>query len=92
MLSFPSSFVSAVNQAIKSFIWGKTAKIKHTAMIGPKEKEGLNMPDFEIVNNSLKVTWVRRLNDSADASWSAIPLAFLSNVGGRIFFFSAILI
>ena len=44
------------------------------------------MPDFEIVNNSLKVTWVRRLNDSADASWSTIPLAFLSNVGGRFLF------
>ena len=55
-------------------------------MIGPKEKEGLNMPDFQIVNNSLKVTWVRRLNDSADASWSTIPLPFLSNVGGRFLF------
>ena len=44
------------------------------------------MPDFQIVNNSLKVTWVRRLNDSADASWSTIPLAFLSNVGGRFLF------
>lgn len=68
MLYFPSSFVKTVNQATKSFIWGKTAKIKHAAMIGLKEKGGLNMPDFEIVNNSLKVTWGRRLNDSADAS------------------------
>ena len=40
---------------------------------------------------ALKVTWVRRLNDSVDASSSTIPLAFLSNVGGR-FFFIAILI
>ena len=44
------------------------------------------MPNFQIVNNSLKATWVRRLNDSADASWSTIPLAFLSNVGGRFLF------
>ena len=27
MLSFPSSFVSAVNQAIKSFIWGKQLRL-----------------------------------------------------------------
>ena len=60
-----------MDQAIKSFIWGKTAKIKHTAMIGPKEKGGLDMPDFQIVNNSLKVTWVRRLNDSADLAGAA---------------------
>ncbi|KAL9960119.1 hypothetical protein ACROYT_G033528 [Oculina patagonica] len=87
MLSFPYSFVKTVNQTIKSFIWGKTAKIKHTTMIGPKEKGGLNMPDFDIVNNSLKVTWIKRLNDSPhDASWSHIPLAYLNKVGGRFLF------
>ena len=47
-------------------------------MIGPKEKGGLNMPDFEIVNNALKVTWIKRLNGSNPAaSWSYIPLAYL---------------
>ena len=87
MLSFPHSFVKTVNQTIKSFIWRKTAKIKHTAMIGPKEKGGLNMPDFDIINNSLKVTWIKRLNDSPhNASWSHIPLAYLNNVGGRFLF------
>ena len=87
MLSFPSPFITMVNQAIKSFIWGKTAKIKHTAMIGPKEKGGLNMPDFEIVHNALKATWIKRLNDSNPAaSWSHIPLAYLKNVGGRFVF------
>ena len=87
MLSFPSSFITTVNQAIKSFIWGKTVKIKHTTLIGPKEKGGLNMPDFEIVNNSLKVTWIKRLNGSNPAaSWSHIPHAYLNNVGGRFLF------
>ena len=44
------------------------------------------MLDFEIVNNSFKVTWVRRLNNISDASWGTITLAFLSNVGGRFLF------
>ena len=89
MLSFPSFFMTTVNQAIKSFIWGKTVKIKHSTMIGPKEKGGLNMPDFQIVNNALKVTWIKRLNGSNPAtvtSWSYIPLAYLKNVGGRFLF------
>ena len=87
MLLFPSFFITTVNQAIKSFIWGKTVKIKHSTMIGPKEKGGLNMPDFEIVNNALKVTWIKRLNGSNPAaSWSHIPLAYLNNVGGRFLF------
>ncbi len=60
---------------------------KYTAMIAPKEKVGLNMPDFDIVNNSLKVTWIKGLNDSPhDACWSHIPLAYLNNVGGRFLF------
>ena len=90
MLSFPSFFITTVNQAIKSFIWEKIVKIKHTTMIGPKEKGGLNMPDFEIVNNALKVPWIKRLNGSNPAaSWSHIPLAYLqylNNVGGRFLF------
>ena len=45
------------------------------------------MPDFEIVNNALKVTWIKRLNGSNPAAnWSHIPLAYLNNVGGRFLF------
>ena len=42
------------------------------------------MPDFKIVNNALKVTWIKRLHGSNPAtSCSYIPLAYLKNVGGR---------
>ena len=45
------------------------------------------MPDVEIVNNALKVIWVKRLNGSNPAtSWSYIPLAYLKHFGGRFFF------
>lgn len=30
-------------------------------MIEPKEQGGLNMPDFQIIDEALKVVWVRRL-------------------------------
>ena len=33
-------------------------------MIGPKIKGGLDLPDFKIVNNALKVTWLRRPHES----------------------------
>ena len=52
-------------------------------MIGPKEQGGLDMPDFDIINNALKATWVKRLNDSSEtSSWSHIPLYYLQDVGG----------
>ena len=56
-------------------------------MIGPKERGGLDMPDFKIINNSLKVTWIKRLNDStADASWCHIPMEYPKPVGDHFLF------
>ena len=41
------------------------------------------MPDFDIINDALKATWVKRLNDSTEtSSWSHIPLYYLQDVGG----------
>jgi len=83
VLTFPPKFITLVNQAITQFVWNKTVKIKHKTMIGPKELGGLDLPDFDIINDSLKVTWVKRLNDSTETSiWSHIPLYYLQDVGG----------
>ena len=72
-----------VNQAITQFVWNKRAKIKYRTMIGSKEQGGLDMPDFQIINEALKVVWVRRLSDSnGTASWSHIPLSYLQLVDG----------
>jgi len=52
-------------------------------MIGPKEQGGLDMPDFQIINDVLKVVWLRRLSDSnGTSSWIHIPLCYLQPVGG----------
>ena len=83
VLTFPTKFIAMVNQAITQFVWNKKAKIKYKTMIGPKEPGGLDMPDFQIINEALKVVWVRRLSDSnATASWSHIPLSYLQPVDG----------
>ncbi|KAL9987821.1 hypothetical protein ACROYT_G002189 [Oculina patagonica] len=82
VLTFPSKFVKMVNQAITQFVWNKKVKIKQKTMIVPKEKGGLDMPDFEIINEALKVSWIKRLNDSKEtSSWSHIPLTYLRDVG-----------
>ena len=84
VLATPREFVSSVQTTISRFVWNNKPKIKHTTMIGPKFKGGLDLPDFEIINNALKVTWIRRLYESSDnASWSNIPLTLLRQVGGK---------
>ena len=84
VLATPREFVSSVQTTISRFVWNNKPKIKHTTMIGPKFKGGLDFPDFEIINNALKVTLIRRLYESSDnASWSHIPLTLLRQVGGK---------
>ena len=87
VLKIPASFIASVKQTIRDFVWNGTPKIKHNTMIGPTSKGGLNLPDFKIINNSLKVVWIRRLYESKeDASWSYIPLVFIRHLGGSFLF------
>ena len=76
-----------VKTAISEFVWNTKPKIKHTTMTGPKIKGGLDLPDFEIMNNALKVTWLKIVHEScSNASWSHIPLSLLKEVGGSFLF------
>ena len=53
------------------------AKIKHRR---------LNMPDFEIINKSLKPGWVKQFLTPETRSEKTIPLIFLQAVGGSLLF------
>ena len=54
-------FVDQVNKLLSNFIWNhKAPKVKRLTMIGKIKHGGLNMPDFEIMNKSLKAGWVKR--------------------------------
>ena len=88
MLSFPPNFPVLVKQIISDFVWNsKPAKIKHTTMIGPKTKGGLDLPDFDIITKALKVSWIRRLHESnLNACWSHIPLSYIKHLGGPFLF------
>lgn len=43
---------------------------------GQKEQGGLSMPDFDIIKNVIKATWIRRLKDAnCSANWCHIPVS-----------------
>ena len=54
VLTFPTKSTSMVNRVITQFVWNK---IRYRTMI---EQGGLHMPDFRIINEALKVVWVRK--------------------------------
>ena len=45
------------------------------------------MPDFDIINKSLKAAWAKRLSVSDCAMWKSLPLEFLGDVGGELIFY-----
>jgi len=58
-------------------------EFKYRTMVERKEQGGLNLPDFQIIKEALKVVWARRLSDSnGTASWSHNPLSYLHPAGG----------
>ena len=47
-------------------------------MTGLRIKDGVDLPDFEIMNNALKVTYIRRIHkSSSNARERHIPLSVL---------------
>ena len=44
------------------------------------------MPDFKIINKSLKAGWVKRFLNPQTQSWKKIPFDLLHHVGGPLLF------
>ena len=55
-------------------------------MIGRIKDGGLSMPDFDIIDKSLKAGWMKRLLDPQAQSWKTIPFSLLDSVGGPLLF------
>ena len=45
------------------------------------------MPDFDLINKSLKVAWVKRLSVPDCPTWKSLPLEYLRDVGAEFTFF-----
>lgn len=61
-------FLQDLEKSIFSFLWdGKPAKIKKSLVCHPKNEGGLEMLDLNAYLASMKLSWLRRLND--DNQW-----------------------
>ena len=87
VLDTPKGFTDEVNNIIFDYIWKyKNPKLKKTTIIKNKKDGGLNMLDFTLFDNALKIVWVKRLCTNDERPWKFIPLSLLSNVGGSLLF------
>ena len=83
LLAVSKSLINRINKIIFSFICeGKPPKIKKKTIIAEKHCGGLKMIDFEIMERSLKIAWIKRIAESSNASWKIIPNQALNQYGG----------
>ena len=88
MVSILDSFVQEIKSLHKEFIWSnRKPKIKHTALIGDYVEGGLKDIDIESKLQSIKISWVRRLEDSNFHPWKELATYFLLPLGGDCFSF-----
>ena len=87
VLTVPTNFAEKVNDICFKFIWNfKPDKIKRHTIIGPVDKGGLNMVDFNMVAKSLKAAWVKRLCVGDSSKWCSLFSSVTFQYGGRSIF------
>ena len=59
---------------------------KKTTIIQNKRDGGLNMLDFTLFDNALKIVWVKRLCACDERPWKFVPLCLISHFGGSLLF------
>ena len=74
-VSSPSrQFLDQLSLLKRNFIWaGKSAKIKHSTLIGSYAEGGYKDVDIESKFMSLKIIWMKRLLDDKFHPWKIIP-------------------
>ena len=86
VLVIPEHYVKEINNLTFNFIWeGKPAKINKKTIISDIKHGGLKMLDFEIMDKTLKIAWIKRLTDHDDAAWKIIPEFAATDYGGLSF-------
>ena len=64
---------------IFSFIWkNKRDKIARKVMINEMQSGGINMIDVKTFNTSMKATWISKLYNDQNETWTAIPRKLMS--------------
>ena len=78
LTAIPEKIIERIEKIQENFIWGgKKPKVKYLTMVADHVDGGLKMLHIRAKFKSLKLAWVRRLNDKSHHPWKTIPKHFL---------------
>jgi hypothetical protein len=83
----PDTIIKSINTMIFEFLWDGRDKIKRRTIIGNKLDGGIDMPDFEYYAKTLKLKWIKHLNNETNANWKVIPTALFNQFGKNFLIF-----
>ena len=84
----PVIYVKQIEKILFDFIWeGKKDKVKRNTIIGNLKDGGLNMPDIVSYFDSLKLSWIPRINTENEANWKILPWFHLQKFGKNLLIF-----
>ena len=84
----PDDVLTKLNTMFVRFIWGRAEAVKRNTVIADFDKGGINMFNIKLYFDSLKMSWVKKLNNnSVVACWKNIPLYYMNTlaIGVNIF-------
>ena len=85
----PNNIVTNINNKIFSFIWSnRPDKIRRDIMINTFDNGGLNVPHFDTICKSIKVTWAKRyiMGNEHNSQWIKLVSFCFRSVGGKFVF------
>lgn len=85
-LGVPKSAIKSINQINFDFIWKrKTHYIRQGNLVKQYEDGGLQAIDFDSLNGTLKINWLRSFLRNQNSLWFHIPNKIFSELGGISF-------
>ena len=78
----PPGVIKQVESIIFQFIWNKVDRIKRTILYADIEEGGLRVTDPGSFFEALKCTWIQKIIDKPNESWSALAHYYFEKLGG----------
>ena len=80
MVTVPEPVIQKTHAELFAFLWRKV-KIKRQIVYQPISNGGLNFINFRTMVKSLRLSWIGRFLDGANANWKAILNYFFNKSG-----------
>lgn len=76
-----------IDKILFDFVWkNRSHYLRKAIVMNPYEKGSLNFLDFQTLNNTFKINWIKLIFMNPNSIWNTIPFQLLSKLGGISFF------